>query len=75
MNKIIAIGRLTRDPEQRTTQSGITTTKFTVACDRRYGSETDFIPVVTFRGLAENFTKTIALFSVLIAPQIGRAHV
>ena len=35
MNKVILMGRLTRDPELRQTQSGVTSCRFTVAIDRR----------------------------------------
>lgn len=62
MNKAILVGNLTRDPEQRTTSSGISVTSFTVAVQRRYKSQdgqqqADFIPVVCWRGLAENVAK------------------
>jgi len=54
MNRAIIIGRLTKDPELRATQSGLAVCTFTVAVDRR-GAEkkTDFIPVVAWRQLAE----------------------
>ena len=52
------MGRLTADPELRTTNTGIAVTTFTVAVDRRYqkaGEEkqTDFINVVAWRQTAE----------------------
>lgn len=58
LNRVILIGRLTKDPELRYTSNGIATTGFTLAIDRPYSSqggerETDFIPVVTWRQLAE----------------------
>ena len=58
LNRIILIGRLTRDPEMRYTPSGITVTRFTLAVDRNYKSAqgekmTDFIMVVAWRQLAE----------------------
>lgn len=58
LNKIIVIGRLTRDPETITTGGGNAVTTFSVAVDRAFtdsngNRETDFIPVVTFRKLAE----------------------
>ncbi|WP_031514305.1 single-stranded DNA-binding protein [Desulfofalx alkaliphila] len=58
LNKIILIGRLTRDPEPRYTTSGLAVTRFTIAVDRpfvnRQGErETDFIDVVTWQKLAE----------------------
>lgn len=62
LNKIIVIGRLTKDPELRNIPSGVSCTNFTVACERNYKNqqgekETDFIPVVTWRGLADNCAK------------------
>jgi single-strand DNA-binding protein len=58
MNKSFIIGRLTKDPEARATQSGISKSSFTVAVDRRYKNqqgerETDFLNVVAWRGLAD----------------------
>lgn len=58
LNRVILIGRLTKDPELRYTPSGVATTQFTLAVDRPFtnGSgerEADFIPVVTWRQLAE----------------------
>ena len=54
MNKSIIIGRLTRDPELRTTGSGVSVCNFTVAVDRRFSNrdgekETDFIAVVAWK--------------------------
>lgn len=58
MNKVILIGRLTGKPEVRQTQSGTEICTFTVAVARRFNKDqTDFIPVVTWRGLAENCAK------------------
>lgn len=54
MNKVFLLGRLTRDPEIRTTQSGKMTTSFTLAVDRFGSKEADFISVVTWEKLAEN---------------------
>lgn len=58
LNHIIIMGRMTRDPELRQTQNGISTVSFSIACDRDYvaaGSErgTDFIDIVAFRKTAE----------------------
>lgn len=57
MNSVILIGRLTRDPEVRTAQSGQTVGKYTLAVDRRYkrdGEQTaDFISCVVFGKGAE----------------------
>lgn len=57
LNRVVLIGRLTREPELRYTPSGVAVTQFTLACDRpkREGKEdeADFIPIVTWRQLAE----------------------
>ena len=62
LNKIIVMGRLTRDPELRRTQSGLAVTSFSVAVDRDFKSqsgerETDFIDVVAWRQTAEFVSK------------------
>ncbi|MDO4540386.1 MAG: single-stranded DNA-binding protein [Syntrophomonadaceae bacterium] len=58
LNRIILIGRLTRDPELRYTANGTAVATFTLAVDRRYNrDETDFIDIVVWRGLAENCAK------------------
>lgn len=58
LNRIILIGRLTRDPELRYTASGVAVATFALAVDRPYSNnqgekEVDFINIVTWRGLAE----------------------
>ena len=58
MNSICLMGRLTGDPELKTTQSGVSVTSFSVAVDRAYRSkdqerQTDFINCVAWRGTAE----------------------
>lgn len=58
LNKIILIGRLTRDPELRYTANGIAVATFTLAVDRPYQNqqgqrETDFIRIVVWQKLAE----------------------
>lgn len=58
LNRVILIGRLTRDPEMRYTPNGVATTTFTLACDRPFTNangerEADFISIVTWRQLAE----------------------
>lgn len=58
LNKIVLMGRLTRDPELRRTQSGTAVTSFTLAVDRDFKNqsgekETDFIDVVAWRQTAE----------------------
>lgn len=54
LNKVVLCGRLTKDPESTSSQSGVMITKFTVAVNRRFKKdETDFINVVTFNKTAE----------------------
>ena len=62
MNKVILIGRLARDPEMRTSPSGVATTSFTIAVQRNYANaqgdrEADFISCVAWRKQAENIAK------------------
>ena len=54
LNSISIMGRLTRDPELRQTQTGKAVANFTIACDRDHNrEETDFIDVVAWGGTAE----------------------
>ena len=52
-NLVVLTGRLTADPELKTTQSGISVTSFSIAVDRRYRAgeerQTDFINIVAWR--------------------------
>ncbi len=58
LNKAILMGRLTADPELRTTPAGVSVTSFTVAVNRNYNREqTDFIDVVAWRQTAEFVSK------------------
>ena len=61
MNRLTIIGNLTRDPELRTTQSGISVCSFTVAVNRRKAQnnqpEADFFRVSAWRELGENCAK------------------
>ena len=63
LNHIVVMGRLTRDPELRYTQSQLPVTSFSVACDRDFGGrdggerQTDFIDVVAWRSTAEFVSK------------------
>lgn len=62
-NKVILGGRLTADPELKTTPSGVSVTSFTVAVNRRFGGkegeqpQADFINVTAWRATAEFITK------------------
>ena len=58
INRVILVGRLTRDPMLRKTQSGLSVATFTVACDRRFSGngqdrQTDFISCVAWRQSAD----------------------
>ncbi len=63
LNHITIMGRLTRDPELRRTQSGTAVAGFTLAVDRDYAPkdggerETDFIDCVAWRSTAEFASK------------------
>ena len=60
LNRVILVGRLTRDPDLRyTPNGGVAVTRFTVAVNRKFANqqgerEADFINIVTWRALAEN---------------------
>ncbi len=61
-NRIILIGRLTRDPELRYVPSGAPVASFTLAVDRPFrdqqgNRETDFIDIVAWRKLAEQVSQ------------------
>ncbi len=55
MNHAVIMGRLTRDPEVRSTQSGKAVARYTLAVDRRTSGDqaADFIPCVAFDRAAE----------------------
>lgn len=62
LNSIVIMGRLTAAPELKQTASGLSVTSFTVAVDRSFAKsgeerQTDFIPVVCWRGTADFVTK------------------
>ena len=65
INRVILVGRLTKDPEYRQTQSGVSTATFTLAVNRTFKNkngerEADFINVVVFRQQAENVSKYLS---------------
>ena len=63
LNHITIMGRLTRDPEMRSTQSGVAVASFTLAVDRDFGGrdggekQTDFIDCTAWRHNAEFVSK------------------
>ena len=67
MNKVFLIGNLTRDPELRTTQTGVSVCSFTIAVNRRRPSnaeagqpEADFFRITAWRQLGEICAKYLA---------------
>ena len=59
INRVVLVGRLTKDPELKYTQSGIAVTRFTLAVNRAFSNqqgerEADFISCVAWRKQAEN---------------------
>ena len=68
MNKLFIVGNLTRDPELRTTSSGVSVCSFSVAVNRRRSAnsaagnqpEADFFRVSAWRQLGENCHKYLA---------------
>jgi len=63
MNHIVIMGRLTRDPERRETQTGVAVTSFSLAVDRPFSAkeggerQADFIDVVAWRNTADFVAK------------------
>lgn len=65
MNKIMLIGNLTRDPELRSTSSGVTVCSFTIAVNRRFAQQggerqTDFFRINAWRQLGETCARYLA---------------
>ena len=70
MNKVFLIGRLTRDPELRYTQSNIPAASFTLAVNRNFQNQNgerdaDFINIVMWRKQAETAKKYLAKGSLI----------
>lgn len=72
LNHIVIMGRLTRDPELRRTNTGIAVAKFTVAVERDFpsketgGNETDFIYCVGWRQTGEFVSKYFKKGSMIV---------
>lgn len=67
LNVCTLMGRLTRDPEMRQTQTGKNVASFSIACDRDVGGETDFIDIVVWEKTAEfvcNYFKRGSMIAV-----------
>ena len=65
LNRVVLIGRLTKEPDLRYTTSGIAVARFTLAVDRGFKNQdgekqADFIPITVWRGQAENCAKYLA---------------
>lgn len=59
INRVVLVGRLTKDPDLRYTPNGVAVTSFTIAVNRPFKNqqeerEADFIPIVVWRHQAEN---------------------
>ena len=70
INSVVIMGRLTADPELKTTNSGLSVTSFCVAVDRPYKKdgkerEADFINVVAWRQTAEVVTSYFSKGSMI----------
>jgi len=70
LNRVILIGRLTKDPELRYTPNGVAVASFTLAVDRSRANqqgerEADFIPVVVWQKQAENCANYIGKGSLV----------
>lgn len=72
INKVILMGRLTRDPEMRHTNSGTPVTTFSIAIDNGYGDNkrTDFVNCIAWNKTAEFVTKYFTKGKMIIV--IGR---
>lgn len=68
INKVILMGRLTRDPEMRHTNSGTPVTTFSIAIDNGYGDNkrTDFVNCLAWNKTAEFVTKYFAKGKMII---------
>ncbi|MFV0480149.1 MAG: single-stranded DNA-binding protein [Anaerorhabdus sp.] len=71
INRVVLVGRLTKDVEVKKTQTGLSVASFTIACNRRVASgqerQADFINCVAWRGSADflgQYAKKGALLGV-----------
>ena len=69
INRVVLVGRMTRDPELRRTNTGSAVTSFTLALNRNYNSadgvQADYIPCVVWNKAAENVEKYCAKGSLV----------
>ena len=68
INKVILMGRLTRDPEMRHTNSGTPVTTFSIAINSGYGENqrTDFVNCLAWNKTAEFVTKYFAKGKMIV---------
>ena len=62
INRVVLVGRITRDPELQQTSQGISYVRFSLACDRPFKNQsgektTDFINCIAFKDHANNISK------------------
>lgn len=72
LNHIVLMGRLTRDPELRHTNSGVSVASFSIAVDRDFKAEggereTDFVDIVAWRNTAEFVSKYFTKGRMVVA--------
>lgn len=72
LNQIVIMGRLTRDPELRHTNSGVSVASFSIAVDRDFKAEggereTDFVDIVAWRNTAEFVSKYFTKGRMVVA--------
>lgn len=70
INRVVLVGRLTRDPELKYTTNGIANLRFSIAVNRTFTSQNgerqaDFINCVAWRGQAENMAKFLRKGSLI----------
>ena len=70
LNRVVLVGRLTRDPDLRYTPNGVAVANFTIACNRPFSNqqgerEADFINCVVWRKQAENFANYMSKGSLV----------
>jgi single-strand DNA-binding protein len=69
INRVVLVGRLTKNPELRYTPNGVAVTTFTLAVNRPFKSkqgdqEADFVPIVVWRKPAENAANFLSKGSI-----------
>ena len=70
LNRVVLVGRMTRDPELRRTNTGTAVTSFTIAMNRNFTNQNrerhaDFIPCIVWNKTAENVAKYCAKGSLV----------